>query len=156
MNAFLNKYSSLIMSIILSFSLSLLLGHIVGFYSGVIPQKDVSHRCHPDSLEVTCKGNFVYPQVSENDMEYSILKPPVKPSLGYIRKPSQAVNIANAVISQEYGIPCSMGLDKYELYLCDDLWIVSGCVNINGNDTIVTVEIDKTTGHIWRVDKYAK
>lgn len=136
------------------FSISMVVGFIVGSHYRTMTQKDIIHQCKKDSLELTFKGTFTYPQLHNKgvvDSSRILFKNPI---LGYVKTPNKAVMIASAFISQEFGPPCSIGLDKYELFLCDSLWIISGNITINGKREIITVEIDKTSGSIWRMDKY--
>lgn len=155
MNVFLNKYSHQIMTVVASFTLSMIVGYTIK-----IPiwrnddTNDSFHRCEKDSLELMFNGTISRSQLEDKGMINNIKSFREKSPQGYVNTPAKAIRIAIAVITQEYGVPCRIGLEKYKIYSCDSLWIVKSEANISGQKVTIIVEINKMTGRIWRIDKY--
>ncbi len=153
-NVFLNKHSRLIMMVVTSFIFSMTVGYLAGIPVGRNDTNDCLHKCEMDSLELNFDGTISRSQLEENGMINNSDLFRRRPPQGYVNAPAKAVRIANAVITQEYGVPCRIGMEKYKIFLCDSLWIVKSETNTDGHKATIIVEVNKMTGRIWRIDKY--
>ena len=153
MNVFLNKYSHQIMTVVVSFTLSMIVGYIIKIPLWRNDDTNGSfHRCETDSLELMFNGPSSRSQLEEKGMINNIESFRAKPPQGYVNTPAKAIRIAIAVITQEYGIPCRIGLEKYKIYSCDSLWIVKSKANMKGQKVSIIAVINKMTGRILRID----
>ena len=154
MNVLLNKYSRQVMMVVAGFILSMIVGYLTGIHIWRNDTNGGLHKCELDSLELMFNGAIDRSQLVEKGMISNSELFRKKSPQGYINSPGKAVRIANAVIKQEYGVPCRIGIEKYKIFLCDSLWIVKSEAYLDGKKTTVIVEVNKMTGRIWRIDKY--
>ena len=155
MNKFLNKHSRKIFIVLAGFVIGMISHYSASHVLGGKTTQGIRHLCEKDSFELVYKGAFSKGQVTDEMISpYSTDIFYRKPLNGYINTPHSAVRIATALITQEYGNPCTIGITNYELYICDSLWIVKGKAKINNTDATLVVEINKNNGQIWRIDKY--
>lgn len=154
MNEFLNKHSRQIMMVVASFTISMIVGYVMGIPKCRNDSNGSFHKCETDSLELMTNGAITWSQLKEKGMVNNSESFRKKSPQGYVSTPAKAAKIANAVITQEYGAPCQIGLEKYEIFLCDSLWIVKSEANMDVHKATIVVVINKMTGRIWRIDKY--
>ena len=154
MNVFLNKYSRKVMMVVASFILSMIVGYLTGIHIWRNKTNGSLHKCEMDSLKLKFNGAIARSQLEEKGMISNSELFRQKSPQGYVDSPGKAVRIANAVIKQEYGFPCRIGIEKCKIFLCDSLWIVKREADLDGQKATIIVEINKMTGRIWRIDKY--
>ena len=154
MNGAFNKHSRQIIIVAASFTISMIVGYMLGISIWRNDTNDSFHKCEKDSLELMFNGAITRSQLEKKGVINNSESFRKKSPQGYVNTPFKAVRIANAVIKQEYGTPCRIGLQKYKIFLCDGFWIVKSETKMEGNKATIIVVINKMTGRICRINKY--
>lgn len=154
LNNFMNRNSRQVFAVLICFVISMAAGYTVRYVLAMNSRYGTKHSCDKDSFEMVFRGVADESQAGEGGPPASDELFYRRPLLGYVRKPHSAVRIATALITQDYGAPCNIGIREYELYLCDSLWVVKCNAVIEGTPAELVVEINKESGRIWRIDKY--